>query len=74
MTASVIGRFGQVHFIVSFPFFGIGSLIRVKLLFAVIIGPVRLDRCTHVSDRLWSTQISLALQVAQHHFPASSIT
>ena len=35
MTASVIGRFGQVHFIASCPFFGIGPLIRVKLFFAV---------------------------------------
>jgi hypothetical protein len=70
--ASLIGRLGQVHFIVSFPSFGIWSLIRVKLLFAVIVGPVRLDRCMHVSDRSRSAQLSLALQVAQQPFSASS--
>ena len=59
--ASLIGRLGQAHCIVSFPTFGIGSLIRVKLLFAVIVGPVRLDRCMHVSDRSRSAQLSLAL-------------
>ena len=48
---SLIGHLGQVHFIVLFPFFGIGSHIRAKLFFAVISGPVRLDRCMHVSDR-----------------------
>ena len=31
------------------------SAIFYQLLFAVIIGPVRLDRCAHVSDWLWST-------------------
>ncbi|MEM9309794.1 MAG: hypothetical protein AAGA74_21090, partial [Pseudomonadota bacterium] len=70
--ASLIGRLGQVHFIVLFPSFGIGSLIRVKLLFAVIFGPVRLDRCMHVSDRSRSAQLSLALCVAQQPFSASS--
>lgn len=48
--ASLIGRLGQVHFMFSFPSFGSLSLIRVTLLFAVIVGPVRLDRCMHVSD------------------------
>ena len=72
MAASLIGRLGQVYFIVSFPFFGIRSFIRVKLLFAVIVGPVRLDRCMHVSDRSRSAQLSLALRVAQQPFSASS--
>ena len=36
------------------------SLIRVTLLFAVIIGPVRLGRCMHVSDWMWSTLLCLA--------------
>ena len=70
--ASLIGRLGQVHFIVSFPSLGIWSLIRVKLLFAVIVGPVRLDRCMQVSDRSRSAQLSLALRVAQQPFSASS--
>ncbi len=70
--ASLIWRLGQVHFIVSFPSFGIRSLIRVKLLFAVIVGPVRLDRCMHVSDWTWSAPLSLALQAAQQPFSASS--
>ena len=51
MAGSLIRRLGQVHLIVCFRLFGIRSLIRVKLLFAVISGPVRLDRCMHVSDR-----------------------
>ena len=50
----------SIHCFVSV-FFGIGSLIRVKLLFAVIIGPARLYRCMHVSDWSWSAQLSLAL-------------
>ena len=72
MAASLIGRLGQVRFVVSFPSFGIVSLTRVKLLFAVIVGPVRLGRCMHVSDRSWSAQLSLALRVAQQPFSASS--
>ena len=51
MAASLIGRLGQVHFIVVLRLAGILSLIRVKLLFAVIVGPVQLGRCMHVSDR-----------------------
>ncbi len=40
--ASLIGRLGQVHFIAFISVFvGSLSLIRVKLLFAVIVGPVR---------------------------------
>ncbi len=51
MGAPLNERLGRVHFIVLFPSLGIWSLIRVRLLFAVIFGPVRLDRCMHVSDR-----------------------
>lgn len=33
------------------------SLIRVTLLFAVIVGLVRLGRCMHVSDWTWSARL-----------------
>lgn len=36
-----------------------------SLLFAVIDGPVQLDRCLHALDWTWSAPLSLALQVAQ---------
>ncbi len=72
MAASLVGYLGQVRFIVLFPSLGIGSLIRVRRLFAVIAGSVRLDRCMHVSDRSRSAQLSLALQMAQQPFSASS--
>ncbi len=74
MTASLVGRLGQVRFIISFPLFGIKSLVRVKLLFAVIVGPVLSDRCMHVSDPSRSARLSLALQVVQQRFSASSLT
>lgn len=48
--------------------FWVGSLIRVKLVYVAISGPVRLDRCMHVSDWSRSVQLSLALRDAQQPF------